>query len=79
VAGIRGGLRVGVRADLDTMLLVRTGGDAVGGKFFLLQGLREGHGIAFALDACSWFEFPYSGEDDTDKDPALPTTKDGAP
>jgi hypothetical protein len=25
------------------------------------------------------FKFPYSGEGDSDKNPALPTTKDGAP
>jgi hypothetical protein len=79
VAGICGGLRVAVGSDLDAILSARAGGDDVGGKSFLLQSLREGHGIAFALDGCSWFEFPHSGQDDTDKDPALPTTKDGAP
>ena len=50
VARICGGLRVGVGADLNAKILVRAGGDDKGGKFFLLQRLREGHGTAFGLD-----------------------------
>ena len=50
VARIRGGLRVGVWPDLDAKILVRAGGDDEGGKFFLLQRLREGQGVTFALD-----------------------------
>src|SRR5882672_4552127 len=50
VARICGGLRVGVGPDLDAIILVRAGGDDVGGKSFLLQGLGEGHGVTFALD-----------------------------
>jgi hypothetical protein len=38
------GLRIGVRADLNAIILVGTGGDDECGKFFLLQGLSEGHG-----------------------------------
>ena len=64
---------------MNAKIFVRAEGDDVGGKFFLMQSLREGHGVTFALDGCFWFEFPYPGEDDTDKDPAVPTTKDGAP
>src|SRR5882672_8099219 len=47
---VRGGLRVGVGADLNAKILVRAGGDDEGGKFFLLQRLREGQGVSFALD-----------------------------
>src|SRR5882762_5935875 len=50
VARICGGLRVGVGPDLDAIILVGAGGDDVGGKSFLLQGLGEGHGVTFALD-----------------------------
>src|SRR6266446_2555414 len=50
VARIRGGLRVGVGADLNAKILVRAGGDDESGKFFLLQRLREGQGVSFALD-----------------------------
>ena len=64
---------------MNAKIFVRAEGDDVGGKFFLMQSLGEGHGVIFAMDGCFWFEFPYPGEDDTDKDPALPTTKDGAP
>ena len=45
-----GGLRIGVWPDLNAIILVRAGGDDEGGKFFLLQGLREGHGVTFAYD-----------------------------
>src|SRR3977135_2570303 len=50
VARVRGGLRIGVGTDLNAKILIRAGGDDEGGKFFLLQGLREGQGVAFALD-----------------------------
>src|SRR5712664_3075402 len=50
VARICGGLCVGVGTDLNSKILVRAGGDDEGRKFFLLQGLRQGQGVTFALD-----------------------------
>src|SRR6202022_4641688 len=52
VARVRGGLRIGVRADLNAIILVGTGRDDECGKSFLLQSLREGHGVPFAYDRC---------------------------
>jgi hypothetical protein len=49
VARICSGLRAGIGTDLNAKMLVRVGGDDEGGKFLLLQGLREGQGVAFAL------------------------------
>ena len=50
VARNRGGLRVCVRADLDAIILVRAGSDDVSRKSFLLQSLREGQCVTFALN-----------------------------
>src|ERR1700687_2623846 len=45
-----GGLRISVRPDLNAIIFVRGRIDNEGGKFFLLQSLREGHGVTFAYD-----------------------------
>jgi hypothetical protein len=45
-----GGLRVGVRSDLNAIIIVGAGGDDECGEFFLLQSLGEGHGVTFAYD-----------------------------
>src|ERR1700682_740179 len=45
-----GGLRISVRPDLNAIIFVRGRIDNEGGKFFLLQSLREGHGVTLAYD-----------------------------
>src|ERR1700730_4097505 len=45
-----GGLRISVRPDLNAIRFVRGRIDNEGGKFFLLQSLREGHGVTLAYD-----------------------------
>src|SRR3977135_2749097 len=49
VTRICGGLRVSVGTNLNAKILIRARGDDEGGKFFLLQGLRQGQGVTFAL------------------------------
>ena len=45
--GCGGGLRVGVGADLDAVILIDAGGENEDGKFSLLERLSHGQGVAF--------------------------------